>query len=310
MPRLTEPVLQNTVWWLTKEMFEGSHPLDYPCLIVGGMPRVSSEPFRRRPARGYRRIHLVPFNGAAGWHCFLSAEVSGNPGTRGSGFSGPLDLSGRNVLDIGAWNGFFSFEALRRGAALVLATDSVTWKYPEYRGRETLELAAAELGLPVNTLELDAPELDRVNFKVTFDVVLSLCMFYHLIDPIKVVLALRRHTRQVLVLETVHDGLAIERPSMIFYPNRELNDDPSNWWGTNPAAMYWLLRRAGFGQVFYQDHPMHAAGAPHLLRQRGVYQAFVDDAALAALAPEPQAWVDLDAPGALRSLSLGNFGSV
>ena len=30
-----------------------------------------------------------------------------------------VDLSGRSVLDIGAWNGFFSFEAKRRGAARV-----------------------------------------------------------------------------------------------------------------------------------------------------------------------------------------------
>ena len=217
---------------------------------------------------------------------------------------GPLDLSGRNVLDIGAWNGFFSFESLRRGAALVLATDSVTWKHPEYRGRETVELAAAELGLPVNTVELDAVDLDRVNFKVTFDVVLFLGVFYHLIDPIRVVMALRRHARKVLVLETVHDALTSDRPAMIFYPGAELAGDPTNWWGPNPAAVYGLLRQAGFGRVFYQDHPMHVAGGPQPLRRRGVYHAFVDEAALADLAPAPRAWLDLAVPGALQSLVL------
>ena len=133
---------------------------------------------------------------------------------------------------------------------------------------------------------------------------LFLGVFYHLIDPIRVVLALRRHTRQVLVLETVHDALAIEQPSMIFYPGNELDQDPTNWWGPNPAAVYGLLRTAGFGRVFYQDHPMHAAGAPLTLRRRGVYHAFVDDAALAAIAPSPPAWLDLDAPGSLSSLIL------
>ena len=39
----------------------------------------------------------------------------------------PDDLSGLSVLDIGAWDGFFSFEAERRGAARVLATDSFCW---------------------------------------------------------------------------------------------------------------------------------------------------------------------------------------
>jgi hypothetical protein len=36
----------------------------------------------------------------------------------------PRDLTGLSVLDVGAWDGFFSFEAERRGASRVLATDS------------------------------------------------------------------------------------------------------------------------------------------------------------------------------------------
>jgi len=39
----------------------------------------------------------------------------------------PEDLSGRRVLDIGAWDGAFSFGAERRGAASALATDSFIW---------------------------------------------------------------------------------------------------------------------------------------------------------------------------------------
>lgn len=38
-------------------------------------------------------------------------------------FGMPEDLTGKKVLDIGAWDGFFSFEAERRGADLVVATD-------------------------------------------------------------------------------------------------------------------------------------------------------------------------------------------
>ena len=39
----------------------------------------------------------------------------------------PASLSGKTVLDIGAWDGFYSFEAARRGASRVLATDSFVW---------------------------------------------------------------------------------------------------------------------------------------------------------------------------------------
>src|ERR1043165_5108685 len=39
--------------------------------------------------------------------------------TRYSRFPIPEDLAGRRVLDIGAWDGWFSFEAERRGAAVI-----------------------------------------------------------------------------------------------------------------------------------------------------------------------------------------------
>src|SRR5204863_2645983 len=36
-------------------------------------------------------------------------------------------VTGKSVLDIGAWDGFFSFEAEKRGASRVLATDQFVW---------------------------------------------------------------------------------------------------------------------------------------------------------------------------------------
>src|SRR5712692_11640559 len=45
----------------------------------------------------------------------------------GDAIFGPLDLRGKSVLDIGAWNGNFSFEAKRRQAARGLATDHHCW---------------------------------------------------------------------------------------------------------------------------------------------------------------------------------------
>src|SRR5438132_9175967 len=39
----------------------------------------------------------------------------------------PARLDGLSVLDIGAWDGFYSFEAERRGAKRFLATDHFCW---------------------------------------------------------------------------------------------------------------------------------------------------------------------------------------
>src|SRR5438034_4986568 len=39
------------------------------------------------------------------------------------------DLRDKTVLDIGAWDGFFSFEAERRGAKRVVALDHYVWSF-------------------------------------------------------------------------------------------------------------------------------------------------------------------------------------
>jgi tRNA (mo5U34)-methyltransferase len=52
----------------------------------------------------------------------------------------PTSLAGRTVLDIGAWDGFFSFEAERRGAARVVATDWYSWHGPGWARKPAFSL--------------------------------------------------------------------------------------------------------------------------------------------------------------------------
>src|SRR5262249_37321535 len=58
----------------------------------------------------------------------------------------PASLAGKSVLDVGAWDGFFSFEAERRGASRVLATDSYVWRGGCPTGKRGFELARRVLG--------------------------------------------------------------------------------------------------------------------------------------------------------------------
>ena len=53
----------------------------------------------------------------------------------------PEDLSGKSVLDIGAWDGFFSFQAERNGAERVLATDHYSWSGPGWGSNEGFKFA-------------------------------------------------------------------------------------------------------------------------------------------------------------------------
>jgi tRNA (mo5U34)-methyltransferase len=178
---------------------------------------------------------------------------------------GPLDLRGKSVLDIGAWNGYFSFEAKRRQAHRVLATDHHCWT-PEINGRATFDLARAALRLDVDSLDVDVPDLtpDRVG---RFDVVLFLGVFYHLVDPVRALQNLAALTNEVAVVETHLDLRAMDRPAMVFYPGTELNDDPTNWWGPNRQCVEALLKMVGFERVVYQPHPLVGDA-------RGVFHAY------------------------------------
>jgi tRNA (mo5U34)-methyltransferase len=174
-----------------------------------------------------------------------------NPGERLSRLGLPADLSGQSVLDIGAWDGFFSFEAERRGAARVVAADHYAWHgvgWGTGQGKAAFELAREALGSKVEDLDIDVTDLsvERVG---TFDIVLFLGVLYHLPHPLLALERIASLTRRLLVLETVVDMVGLGRPAVAYYPNRELNDDPTNWWGPNHEAVVAMLETAGFHRV-------------------------------------------------------------
>jgi tRNA (mo5U34)-methyltransferase len=78
------------------------------------------------------------------------------------------NLAGKSVLDIGAWDGFFSFEAECRGARRVLAIDSHVWKNG---AKEGFELARKVLGSKVEDKEIDVMDISPQNIGI-FDYVL------------------------------------------------------------------------------------------------------------------------------------------
>jgi tRNA (mo5U34)-methyltransferase len=160
----------------------------------------------------------------------------------------PASLGGKSVLDIGSWDGFFAFEAERRGADRVLATDSFAWSGTSWGSKAGFTLAREVLGSSVSDQEIDVMEMspDRLG---THDVVLFLGVLYHMRHPL---LALERAasvTRERLVVETVADLVGVRAPAMAFYPGRELNNDPTNWWAPNLACLEGMLRDVGFSRV-------------------------------------------------------------
>ena len=161
-------------------------------------------------------------------------------------FGLPERLDGKTVLDIGPWDGYFTFEMERRGAE-VTAIDYVD--LDTFRALHTaFDSRARYLRLDVNELSAD-----RVGM---FDFVLCLGVLYHLRYPIEGLEKICAITTGVCIVDTfVADGkewLAGERPPLPyaeFYERRELGGQVDNWWGPTVGAVAAWIRAAGFAHA-------------------------------------------------------------
>src|SRR2546428_4633883 len=140
----------------------------------------------------------------------------------------PKSLDGLTVLDVGAWDGFYSFEAERRGAARVLATDWFSWGGDGWGTKAGFELARRALASRVEDADINVMDL-RADTIGTFDLVLFLGVLYHLRDPVTAIERVASVTGGRLILETEVGLRWLRRPAAEFFPTTELKADPTNW---------------------------------------------------------------------------------
>ncbi len=159
----------------------------------------------------------------------------------------PQSLEGLSVLDIGAWDGFFSYECERRGARRVVALDKPVWDSPAI-GKRGFELARRVLGSKVEDVELEVLDISPERVGV-FDLVLFLGVLYHMPHPLLALERVASVAGKQLILETHVDMNEHDRPVLAFYPEDECNNDASNWFGPNRAAVEAMLRVVGFRKV-------------------------------------------------------------
>ena len=166
------------------------------------------------------------------------------------------EVAGRTVLDVGAYDGFYSFEAEKRGAARVLATDDWVWNWPGSDARRNFDLAHEVLGSRVETQVVSVESLTPEAIGGTFDVVLFLGVLYHAPDPIGYLKRVRSVTADIAVIETAVDLLDIPVPAAAYYPGAALGGDGSNHFGPNPLCVHGWLMEAGFSRVV-EFEPWH-----------------------------------------------------
>jgi tRNA (mo5U34)-methyltransferase len=189
------------------------------------------------------------------------------------------ELTGKSVLDIGAWDGFYSFQAERLGAARVVALDHYVWgvdmaarqRYwaeceergvlpdhgrdltdfwrPELPGRTAFDFARQTLASKVEPMVADFATVDLAEVG-HFDVVLYLGVLYHMKEPLTVLERLRRVTDEVAVIETQAVSVAgLEGQNLVQFFGGEFIGDYGNWYVPTLAGLTQWALAAGFSRV-------------------------------------------------------------
>lgn len=194
-------------------------------------------------------IFSPPPPGINWWHQIALPDGSVTPGPDRSGekleWLHLPDLTGKTVLDVGAYDGYFSFAAERLGASRVLAVDTHVWRRPG--GKDGFEYARKALGSSVEDIELEVLDVSPETVG-KFDVVLFLGVLYHMRHPFLALEKMASVTNELLVIETLVDMTFLRSPAAAFYPWKTSQED-TKWWGPNRAAVLGMLDSVGFARV-------------------------------------------------------------
>lgn len=181
-----------------------------------------------------------------------------------------IDFRGKSVLDIGCWDGYWSFYAEERGAARVLATDDAS---QNWAGSAGLTLAKELLKSEVET-RLDVSIYELTKLQQEFDIVLCMGVYYHLYDPFYAFAQVRQvcHNDSLVVFEgDTASGMGTNQ--LHFNPS----DPALPVFVPRPDVLASMLRATYFDvadQTSMVQHPYanwreYARHAEHLVRRRG-----------------------------------------
>ena len=196
-----------------------------------------------REAYWFQRIELFPDLVTPGWS---DPRVEKLPH-----FGLPDDLSGMRVLDIGCAEGFFSFEAERRGAKEVIAIDS----FPDSVRR--FDICRNALGSKATAYLCNVYDLNPRTFG-TFDFVFFFGVLYHLRHPLLALEKISSVCTGSMLLQTAN----FESPDLADVPVAKFHPfgiqsgtrekpmfDPTVFWLPNAECVRAMLSHVGFKQI-------------------------------------------------------------
>jgi YD repeat-containing protein len=160
-----------------------------------------------------------------------------------------LDYKGKRVLDIGAMDGLWAFEAEQLGATSVVAADIFQRAPLCY---ERFQLARYALNSRVQLIPNgDVSRLrERLDWlgRDPFDIVQLLGVLYHLRDPMQALLQVRSVLAPsgTLFFETAIYADAPPGLWVRLNSDKGVYDDATTWWVPSVPALYDMLRLSGF----------------------------------------------------------------
>jgi tRNA (mo5U34)-methyltransferase len=158
-----------------------------------------------------------------------------------------LDFKGKSVIDIGCWDGYFSFMAEKRGATRVVGFDDPSYRWGEMDGWNFLKDHFNSKAEFVRGTIYDPP-------REKFDIVLCYGVLYHLNDPLTAAINSFQMAKEVVVFE----GLMFDAPDPILYliEPGALGGDPSNIYLASTGWLKKVAEMNGFELVQHvQQNP-------------------------------------------------------
>jgi tRNA (mo5U34)-methyltransferase len=191
----------------------------------------------------------------------------------------PEDLTGKRVLDIGAWDGYWTWESLKRGAKEVVAIDDFSdnlgiLRDGDRRAWDSFDICREafgfteqstgqwlnEKGQTVERFEMSVYDLSREGDD-DFDVVFFFGTIYHLKHPLLALEKISEVCVGSLYIETASldeaspyqggIGHGFDRNEMVmeFYPTKEYAQNESNWWAPTLQCLGAMMHTVGFRDI-------------------------------------------------------------
>ncbi len=204
-----------------------------------------------------------------------------------------LDFQGKSVLDIGAWDGYFSFMAEKRGAKRVLSLDDPDFRWGGVHGYDFLHQHFCSQAEWRKGSIFDLPN-ER------FDIVLCYGVLYHINDPLSAMINCFHAANQ----EVIFEGLIYDcsMPNLYLLAPKEVNDDPTNIYSMSTGFLEKVADVCGFELVETRYRRWSRIGLLRKLRRLklGSDRATMRFKRIADLTPAYRASCFSVAPRALR----------